>query len=306
VSTQYFRFSGAQGLEGRRCALLEKLLARADGPVETTDWRADAFRVLAPQPAAMPPVAAAAFCADGLACGAAWVCVATPLHYRAEASNVRLPLEGVLCLDSAAAEVLALDFNRLWKNSGVGLVAGRSGRLYGVFDHAPNVAAHDPEDVRGRHIEEFLPSGPDAGRLRLLMSEMEMWLFEHPVNRERMAQGGEVINGLWLWGGGEPLGSLPVVQGWVAGDDLFFGAIGARCESDSAREGSGVTVVQQDPGSDDWLRAGLPRLKAAAAQLRSGRISRLELSAGARCFSATTRGMRAFWRRRRPWWESFA
>jgi hypothetical protein len=254
----------------------------------------------------MPPVAAAALCAEGLACTAAWVCVATPLHYLAEASNVSLPWEGVLCTDRAAAEALALDFNRLWKNSGVGLVAGRSGHLYGVFDRAPSIVTHDPEEVRGRHIEEFLPSGPDAGRMRLLMSEIEMWLFEHAVNGARAAQGGTVINGLWLWGGGAPLTSLPAVHGWVAGGDLFFDAIGARCEPGGARPASGVTVAPQEPGSDDWQREGLPKLAAAAAHLSSGRISRLELSSGTRCFSVTTRGTRAFWRRRRPWWESFA
>jgi hypothetical protein len=305
VSTQYFRFNAAAGLEARRCALLEKLLACAQGQVEASDWRADGFRVLAPQPPTMPTVAAAALCAEGRATDAAWVCVATPVHYVAEPSNVRLPPDGMLSLDPLAAEALALDFNRVWTDSGFRLIAGRAGALYCSFDRMLSAFMHDPADALGRHIEAFLPSGSDAPRLRLLMSEIEMWLFEHAVNRARPAQGSAVITGLWLWGGGAPVKSLPEIQGWVEGDDPFFSALGAG-HATTVREGSGVVVASQEPGSDGWQRAGLAWLETAAAQLRSGRLARLELSAGKRCFTVTTLGAHAFWRRRRPWWESFA
>ena len=254
----------------------------------------------------MPAVAAAALCAVGRAGDAAWVCAATPLQYLAETNSVRLPQDGMLSLDPFAAEALALDFNRVWKNSGVELIAGRAAHLYCAFDRALRVATHDPEDARGRQIEEFLPAGRDAPRLRLLMSEIEMWLFNHAVNRARQAQGSAAINGLWLWGGGVPVKSLPAIQGWVAGDDVFLNAIGAANSSVDARAGSSVVAAMAEPGSDAWRRAGLPWLEAAAAQLRLGRISRLALSAGERCFAVTPRGTRAFWRRSRPWWESFA
>jgi hypothetical protein len=253
----------------------------------------------------MPAVAATALCAEGRATEGAWVCVATPVHYLAEPSSVRLPPDGMLSLDPFAAEALALDFNRVWNDSGVRLIAGRAVALYCIFDRMLSVFTHDPEDALGRHIEEFLPSGSDAPSLRLLMSEIEMWLFEHAVNRARQAQGNTVITGLWLWGGGVPLMSLPAIEGWVEGDDPFFSALGAGRAS-AVREGSGVVVASQEPGSDGWRRAGLAWLETAAAQLRSGRLARLQLSAGKRCFTVTTLGTRAFWRRRKPWWESFA
>jgi hypothetical protein len=306
VSTQYFRFSEPQGFETGRCALLEKLLARAAQQVITNDWRRDAFQMLAQTGAVMPALAPTVLCAENLASDAAWICMATPLHYLADSSSVRLPSDGVLSLDRAAAEALALDFNRVWKNSGVGLIAGRTGHLYSAFERAPSVATHDPEEVRGRNIEQFLPSGDDAMRLRLLMSEIEMWLFQHAVNVARAVRGNAVINGLWLWGGGTPVKALPAIRGWVAGDDLFFNALRAGSAAGEARVGAGVIVALQEPGSDPWRSIGLPWLEAAALQLRSGRISRLELSAGERCFTVSTRGTRAFWRRRKPWWESFA
>jgi len=63
-----------------------------------------------------------------------WVCVATPVHYIAEMSNVRLPQDGMLALSMASAEALAADFNRVWQGSGISLWAARSAQLLCTFD----------------------------------------------------------------------------------------------------------------------------------------------------------------------------
>ena len=181
MSSQYFRFVARDSLR-RRVPLLEQLLARADDWVPVADWRADAFRVIAPQVACMPAVAAAALYADRAAvdtgaASAAWVCVATPVHYEAEMTSVRMPADGMLSLTAAGALTLAADFNRVWKGSGIRMTAGRSAQLFCIFDRALKVVTRDPEAVLDRHIEEFLPAGEDAARLRQLISETEMWLF---------------------------------------------------------------------------------------------------------------------------------
>ena len=313
MSSQYFRFL-CRSAEPRRSAFLEQLLARADGGALVSDWRADAFRVIAPQ-ALWPGVAPAALCADGAAvdaaavdaaavdaaaAGAAWVCLATPVHYVADMTSVSMPQSGILSLKQADAETLALDFNRVWNGSGIRLAAGASARLYGIFDQTLNVMTRDPEDVLERHIEEYLPAGADAPRLRQLMSEIEMWLFEHEVNSTRAHDGVPRVSGLWLWGGGAPLASLPRVQGWAAGDDVFFSAFKGE------ESGSGVIVAPQAPGEGGWHDIESRWLKPAVAQLRAGRLSRLDVSAGGRCVTLSPRAVRRFWRRRKPWWESFA
>jgi hypothetical protein len=320
VSSQYFRFV-ARGTPRLRVPLLEQLIARADDWVSVADWRAEAFRVIAPQAACMPAVAAAALCADRAAVDtgaagtgavgtgavdAAWVCVATPVHYVAEMTSVRLGKDGMLSLTPAGAEALAADFNRIWKGSGIHMTAARSAQLFCTFDHDMQVATRDPEDVLGRHIEEFLPSGADAPRLQRLISETEMWLFEHEANRARAQLDLPVINGLWFWGGGPPIASLPDVQGWAAGDDLFFDAFkvsGARARDEKRL--SGVVAAEWVPGSEQWQALESRWLHPALDQLRAGRIERLQLSAADRCFTVTARGLRRFWRRKKPWWESF-
>jgi hypothetical protein len=316
VSSQYFRFA-VRDNSRLRVPLLEQLLARADGWVPVADWRADAFRVIAPQAACMPAVAAAALCADraavhtgaaetgaadAAAVSGAWVCVATPVHYVAEMTSVRLGWDGMLALSPAGAETLASDFNRVWKGSGIHLTASRSAQLFCIFDLTLDVTTRDPEDVLGRHIEEFLPTGADSGRLRQLISETEMWLFEHEANRARTALNLPAINGLWFWGGGAPVASLPIVEGWTAGDDLFFNAFGA---ARGERFSSGVIAAGCAPGSDQWQEAESRWLQPATDKLRADEIQRLQISAADRCYTVTARGLRRFWRTRKPWWESF-
>ena len=299
MSSQYFRFP-SRSAEPGRSALLEQLLARADAFRPVSDWRADAFRLLAPQTASVPAVASAALCADCGAVDAAWVCLATPVHYVAEISSVRMSPDGILSMTPAAAEALAMHFNQVWNGSGIRLMAGGSAHLYCIFEQPLHVTTRDPQDALNRYIEEYLPAGTDAPRLRRLMSELEMWLFEHEANSSRAALSLPRMSGLWLWGGGAPLASLPIIPGWAAGDDVFFSAFKGE------KSDSGVIVASDVPGSAGWHDVESRWLKPAAAQLRAGSLTRVDLSAGDRCFTVNAQAIRRFWRRSKPWWEFFA
>src|ERR1700690_4150878 len=134
-STRYLRFTAISADSPQRSLLLERLLARADASVPVTDWRADAFRIIASPGAVMPGVAAAALYADfGGAVPGASAFIATPVHYVAEMNNVRLSAAGVLSLSGSEALALAGDFDRLWHDAGIRLLAGRTGALYCVTD----------------------------------------------------------------------------------------------------------------------------------------------------------------------------
>jgi hypothetical protein len=322
VSTHYFRFIRRAASSGQRARLLEGLLAGADAAAAVVDWRTDAFRIIA-RTTAMPGVGAAALCAEQKARGAAAaaadaaadaaqvtpdtrgsVFVATPVHYLAEMSTVRLAGEGIVSLRQSEAEAFAADFNRVWHDAGVRLIADRYADLLCVVDQTITVTTRDPEDVLDRHIENYLPTGAGAARLRQLMSEIEMWLFEHAVNRARIAEAAPAVNGLWLWGGGPALTSLPPAAGWTAGNDVFFRAFAASPEV-AHRAACAVVVVAAEPGTDQWRDAESHRLQSSVTDLAAGRIDRLDLSAGNRCWSVGARWRRRFWRQRKPWWEYF-
>jgi hypothetical protein len=62
-----------------------------------------------------------------------------------------------------------------------------------------------PEHAFSEPLKHSLPTGPQGAELRRLMTEIQMLLHEHPVNRARARGGLPAINAAWLWG----LGVLP-------------------------------------------------------------------------------------------------
>ncbi len=283
--------------------MLEQLIARADAPLRVTDWRADAFRIIAPEQR-VPAVATAALRASCRAPPGGWVFVATPVHWLAGMSSVSMPSDGILTLGPAEAAALAADFNRQFGGAGTRLQVGREGELLCVFDAPLLIETSAPEELLQRDVWNSMPRGPDSARLRRLMSEIEMWLFDHAVNESRRRRDALPVSALWLWGGGSVDEQLPALDGWTAGRDPLFAAFAARSHYPPSA-GSGVVVIAEWPGSPAWRETEERWLAPAVAQLRSGRVRRLDLSAGDRCFSVSTRGNRRFWRRPRPWWDSF-
>ena len=301
--TVYFRFAAHDPVNPERAPLLEQLLARAEVPVRVSDWRADALRIIAPQADSLPPASAAAH-ASGASRTGQWAFIATPVHFVAGLRSVSMPADGILTLDEEEAAAMTLDFNRLFGSAGIRLHAAREQLLLCTLEAPLRATTHAPEELQGRDIWDFMPRGPDAAQVRRLMSEIEMWLHEHAINERRAARADPLISGLWFWGGGGTRPDLPEVRGWTGGKDPLFEAFGAQPHYPGAA-GSGVVVIPHPPGSAGWRDADERWLAPAAADLKAGRVQQILLSAGHRCFRVSARGARRFWRRTRPWWESF-
>jgi len=305
LSILYFRFAARSSDGAQRSPMLERLVARAGDPSRVEDWRIEALRVIAPDAQRLPSIAAAIVpeVASG-ADPAAWACIATPVHLSAGMRSVTMAGDGILNLAPGEAAALSADFNRVFGGAGVRLSVGRGALLACLFDDWIEAATRDPEEVAGNDVFGFQPTGPDGARLRRLMSEMEMWLFDHAVNRARSSQERQPVTGLWLWGGGPAGEALPAVRGWCAGQDPFFAAFGSEYEYPRAA-GGGVVVCAEQPGSNEWHDVERRWLVPAATALRSGRLKRLDLSAAGRRFSVWKGSNLRFWRRPRPWWESY-
>jgi hypothetical protein len=54
------------------------------------------------------------------------------------------------------------------------------------------------EKVAGQHIKDWLTQGPHARTLQRLQSEMQMLLYQHPVNDLRSQQGRWTVNSFWV------------------------------------------------------------------------------------------------------------
>jgi hypothetical protein len=115
---------------------------------------------------------------------------------------ILVPLIGEQQLDASARDGLrAAVASHVSAEGYTWRTAGLSEFLYTVHPLvcdlcAPGVASRLP-------LVEAMPRGIDGGRLRRLMTELQMQLHEHPVNEARARQGLLAANAVWLWGAGE-------------------------------------------------------------------------------------------------------
>jgi hypothetical protein len=194
------------------------------------------------------------------------VWIATPVHFVAGMASVHLDARGLLQMESGVRHTLATEFNSLFAESGFRLEALSSA---GFLLRGPQIAdasAADPARILGASISEALPAASDAPALRRLSAEIEMWLHEHAVNRERVSRGQLPISALWLWGGGVARESVSArfeadSQATQGADTVPASAIrGAALLAATALPPPGVAF-----GRDPYLH-GLWRLTGASAQ----------------------------------------
>ena len=91
---------------------------------------------------------------------------------------------------------------------GISLHFDQAGRWLACGEVFKGLATASLERVAGRDIAHWLPSAPGAMALQRLQSEMQMLLYQHPVNDARAARGVPAVNSFWVSGTGD-LPELP-------------------------------------------------------------------------------------------------
>lgn len=85
----------------------------------------------------------------------------------------------------------------------ISLYGGTSYRHLLVWDGgSTNVTLTPPHDISDKKVTEYLPKGDGADILLEIMKKSHELLKEHPINKERIAQGKNPANSLWVWGEG--------------------------------------------------------------------------------------------------------
>ena len=217
-------------------------------------WRDWLARWVGRQDLAQAPVSTIAGAGRADA-AATWM--ATPLHLAAGLTTLHFDARGILRLSAAELEELALDFARVFHD--VSLVPLASGEFLLLQSVTPAATTTEPARIVGGNVADALPQGAGAPTLRRLGAEIEMWLYEHPVNVARVSRGELPVSTLWMWGGGARQthrtisGELPISTLWMWGG-------GARL---THRSTSGE--LPRAFGSDSYLQ-GLWRLCGGDAQ----------------------------------------
>lgn len=101
-------------------------------------------------------------------------------------------------------ERLADDMRAVLADAGMELRWGLQGDWYAWSPKALDLVTYSPRTRFDHHVYEMMPSGTDGAQLRRVMTEIQMLWYTHPLNVERERRGEPAINGVWLWGSGQP------------------------------------------------------------------------------------------------------
>jgi len=114
-------------------------------------------------------------------------------------------------IEQAEAERLIADLNRLVADGdpalqGCRFHAGVSYRNLMMLSCAADLelTCAPPHDIPGQPVDDHLPRGRGAQRLRAIMARAAELLRDHAVNRARAAAGRRPVTDIWLWGQGRP------------------------------------------------------------------------------------------------------
>lgn len=306
-----------------RLTALETVLTR--GVLrETSDWRAWMCH-RANLPAKRVPVAAIARLARPAGArstesGQWWL--AQCVHLEAGVGRVYMSAARSM-LTPEEWNGLQLGFEATFAAAGYRLVDGLGSEAY-LFSTADlECDTVDPARVLGGDVLGALPSGRDASVLKRLMTEIQMWLHDHPVNIAREARGVESVNALWIWGGGRlptraAITTLPVLRS----DDAFLRGLwtlggGANAELPDCLDAidlaaADALVVSLASASGHETRAQSMRtlehnwFAPAVAAVRRGQLRCLQVHANDRLFQLTRSGLWRVWRGGRSWTEALS
>jgi hypothetical protein len=306
-----------------RLAGLETVLTRGFA-VDSRDWRSwvcERLGLTLPSRLAIAAIARHTGATERAPAGQWWL--AESIHLEAGVDRVYLTAEAPE-LSPGEWRELERGFNQAFAAAGFRLVDGAASHAYVASTAHLDVDTIDPARVRGRDILQGFPRGADAAVLNRLMTEIQMWLHEHPVNIARQDRGVATINGLWIWGGGQgPVITTKVAPPALGTDDRFLRGLWALTGGaherlpptfealDFERHDSMLITLASAPAKGESAAQALMNLERdwfqpALASLRKGRISRLQLHVNDRLFSLTRLAAWRWWQRLHPWPEKLA
>ena len=112
-------------------------------------------------------------------------------------------LADILPLAAGEAADLVASLNRHFAEDGLEFIqGGTSGRCYLRLPSDPGISTTQPQQVIGLETTSYMPRGAGAAKWNRLLNEMQMLMFEHPVNQAREQRGELAANSVWLSGGG--------------------------------------------------------------------------------------------------------
>ena len=138
--------------------------------------------------------------------GSAYWLYAAPVHLLLQRDSFSLAAPVPLPLENDEVGALTAAFNH---HFGSDMIANKvqffwhESAWFLRLESNPNIQTSAPQASINKDINAYLPTGEGAMQWAKFQNEVQMLLFEHPVNQAREAKRLPAINSIWCYGGGQ-------------------------------------------------------------------------------------------------------
>lgn len=155
---------------------------------------------------------------DGVAVGEQAWGLLTPVHWHVGSDHISLPDPQALDLSAEESRTFFEAVKPLFETEGWQMAWGAPLRWYAAHESLEGLPCASLDRVVGRNIDLWLPASPQARLIRRLQNEVQMLLYQLPMNDARTEQGRMTVNSFWLSGCGRARperheGSLRIAEG---------------------------------------------------------------------------------------------
>lgn len=127
---------------------------------------------------------------------------AAPVHLVLQRDSFSLVAPVPLPLDLEEAEALTRTLNTHFAADGIQFFWHQQ-QWFLRLQQNPDISTIYPQKVINQDINAFLPTGKGASAWASFQNELQMLLFEHPVNMAREKKRLPAVNSIWCFGGGQ-------------------------------------------------------------------------------------------------------
>ena len=148
---------------------------------------------------AQKPNAALAWQLAGNNAGSAYWLYAAPVHLVLQRDSFSLAAPVPLLLESNESDVLTSALNKHFEADGL-MFFWHQNTWFLSLKTNPNIQTTAPQSVINKDINAFLPRGEGAMQWAKFQNEIQMLLFDHPINLARETKCLPAINSIWCYG----------------------------------------------------------------------------------------------------------
>lgn len=136
-----------------------------------------------------------------LSASGAWGFI-TPCHWKIGSQHVIMSGAALTDFSEQDSQALLSAMQPYFAEDGISLHYQQPTRWLAQSELFDGLATASLDRASGHDVSDWLPTDSRAAQLRRLQSEMQMLLYNHPVNESRSERGLPVVNSFWLSGTG--------------------------------------------------------------------------------------------------------